>query len=243
MQVFWRTLPGTQVPSYATQPSPTVLLFLDCILSLSLYFVNYLEIFFHGFHWTILIASLPHCLICCTVSVCRLQGLQQGPDLHICQTCVCCICICICICICLTPAASRQVPRCQTYLLWFSRWPQSQTWCWSPLLILDYSVRTFITSTFAQRVWDLFKRAGRGLKDEFHSVLASIWTLIWSSLLTDWRFKKREQRNNVVDVAQPRCGCGRCLILFIATWRQTRIHNCPSNMLHGSHGDGGGSFS
>ena len=77
-----------------------------------------------------------------------------------------------CICICLTPAASRQVPRCQTYLLWFSRWPQSQTRCWSPLLILDYSVRTFITSTFAQRVWDLFKRAGRGLKDQFHSVLA-----------------------------------------------------------------------
>ena len=81
MQVFWRTLPGTQVPSYATQLSPTVLLFLDCILSLSLYlyFVNYLEILFHGFHWPMLIASLPHCLICCTVFVCRLQGLQAGP--------------------------------------------------------------------------------------------------------------------------------------------------------------------
>ena len=81
MQVFWRTLPGTQVPSYATQPSPTVLLFLDFILSFSLYFVNNLEIFFHGFQCPMPIASFPHCLICYTVSVCRLQGLQAGPCL------------------------------------------------------------------------------------------------------------------------------------------------------------------
>ena len=50
------------------------------------------------------------------------------------------------ICIFLTPSASRQVPRCQTYLPWFSRWPQSQTRWWSPhcLSLITLSERSLL---------------------------------------------------------------------------------------------------